>query len=123
MREQLVEQRLEVRFECVGSAPAVPVARVRVQDREVDLVLIGIEIEEQLLHLVHDLGDARIGPVDLVHDEHDRQARLQGLAEHEARLWQRALGGVDQQQHAVDHRERTLHLAAEIRVTRAYRRC
>ena len=58
------------------------------------------------------------GPVDLVHDEHDGQARLQRLAQHEARLRQRALARVDEQKHAVDHGQAALDLAAEVRVSR-----
>ena len=51
------------------------------------------------------------------------QPRLERLAQHEPRLRQRALRRVDQQQHAVDHRERPLDLAAEVGVARACRRC
>ena len=90
--------------------------RVGVDDRELDLLLVGVEVEEQLVDLVDDLGDAGVGPVDLVHHEDHRQPRLQRLAQHEARLRQRALGGVHQQQHAVDHRQPALHLAAEVGV-------
>ena len=89
---------------------------VGVDDRELDLLLVGVEVEEQLVDLVDHLGDARVGPVDLVHHEDHRQPGLQRLAQHEAGLGQRALGGVDQQQHAVDHRQPALHLAAEVRV-------
>ena len=42
--------------------------------------------------------------------------RGQRLAQHEAGLRQRSLGGVDQQQHAVDHRQAALDLAAEVGV-------
>ena len=41
---------------------------------------------------------------------------LERLAQHEPRLRQRPLRGVDEQQHAVDHRQRALDLAAEVRV-------
>ena len=40
----------------------------------------------------------------------------EGLAQHEAGLRQRALGGVDEQQHAVDHDQAALDLAAEVGV-------
>ena len=40
------------------------------------------------------------------------------LAQHEAGLGQGALGGVDEQQHAVDHRQGALDLAAEIGMAR-----
>ena len=89
---------------------------VGVDDRELDLLLVGVEVEEQLVDLVDDLLDARVGTVDLVDDEDHRQPALERLAQHEARLRERALGGVDEQQHAVDHDQATLDLAAEIGV-------
>ena len=48
----------------------------------------------------------------------DRQAARERLSQHEPRLRQRALRGVDQQQHAVDHRQAALDLAAEVGVPR-----
>ena len=118
-----VEERLEVRAELVGVGPGVPGARVRVDDRKLDLALVGVEVEEELVDLVHDLGDARVGPVDLVHDEDHGKPRLERLAEHEAGLGERALARVDEQQDAVDHRQPALDLAAEVGVARACRRC
>ena len=53
----------------------------------------------------------------LTHQDH-RQVRGQRLAQHEAGLRQRALGGVDQQHHAVDHGQAALHLATEVGVAR-----
>ena len=63
-----------------------------------------------------DLGDPGVGPVHLVHHHHDRQTGLEGLAQHEARLRQRALGRVHQEEHPVDHRQGPLHLAPEVGV-------
>ena len=60
--------------------------------------LVGVEVEEQLVRLVDDLGDPGVGPVDLVDDQDDRQPLLQRLAEHETGLRERALGRVDQEQ-------------------------
>ena len=91
-------------------------ARHAVDDREVELVDVGVEVEEQLLDVVDDLGDAGVGAVDLVDHEDHRQLGLERLAQHEAGLRERALGGVDEQQHAVDHRQRPLDLAAEVGV-------
>ncbi len=91
---------------------------VAVDDRELDLLLVGVQVEEQLEHLVHHLGDARVGAVDLVHHQDHGQPRFQRLAQHEPRLRQRALARVDQQQHPVDHRQGALDLPAEVRVSR-----
>ena len=116
--EDGLEQRLEVGAldALLGGGPAGP--GVGEEDREVDLVLVGVEVEEELLHLVDDLVDAGVGPVDLVDHEHHRQPGLEGLAEHEPGLGEGALGGVDQQEHAVDHGQATLDLAAEVGVAR-----
>ena len=75
-----------------------------------------VEVEEQVLDHAQHLADARVGAVDLVDVEDHRQPRLERLAQDEARLRQRALGRVDEQQHGVDHRQRALDLAAEVRV-------
>ena len=60
----------------------------------------------------------RIRPVDLV--DHDNWAKppLERFAQHEPCLRQRTFRGVDEQHHAVHHRERSLHLSAEVGVAR-----
>ena len=69
---------------------------VGVDDGEVDLVLFGAHVEEQLVDLVHDFGRARVGAVDLVDDQYHRQLGGQRLAQHEAGLGEWALGGIHQ---------------------------
>ena len=44
--------------------------------------------------------------------------RSKAFLQHEAGLRQRALGGIDEQHHAVDHRQHPLHFAAEVGVAR-----
>ena len=90
-----------------------------VDDGEVEGVLAVVlveQVQEELVGLVDDLGDAGVGAVDLVHDEDDGQVGVERLAEHEARLRQRALAGVDEQHDPVDHRQSALHLTAEVGV-------
>ena len=90
-----------------------------VDDREVERVLAVVlveQVEEELVGLVDDLGDAGVGAVDLVDDQDDRQVGVQRLAQHEAGLRQRALAGVDEQHDAVDHRQAALDLATEVGV-------
>ena len=84
--QQRLEQRRERRFQSVGRAPALPRPRVREQDGEADLVLVRVQIQEELLDLVHDLGRPSVAAVDLVHDQDHRQTRLERLPEHEAGL-------------------------------------
>ena len=86
-------------------------------DGLVELELVG-QLEQELEALVDDLGAARVGAVGLVDHEHDGQARHERLAQHETGLRQGAFARVDEQEHAVDHGQAALHLAAEIGVTR-----
>jgi hypothetical protein len=118
-RRHVVGDRLKERGEVAevssGSSEAQP-SGARVEDGEGDLVLVGVEVEEEVLDFGHHFGDPRVGAVDLVDDEHDRQALLEGLAQDEPGLGQRALGGVDQQDDGVDHGQTALDLAAEVGV-------
>ena len=116
-REDRVEERAEIGCQAVERLAGLAASGVGVDDRELDLRLVGVEVEEQLVHLVDDLGGTCVRPVDLVDDEDDRQPCLERLAQDEPGLRQRALRSVDEQQHPVDHRQPALHLAAEVRVT------
>jgi hypothetical protein len=100
----------------LGADPAR--TRVGVEDGERDLVLVGIEVQEELFDLVHDFFDARVGAVDLVDDQDDRQPSLECLAEDEARLRERALGRVNEEEDAVDHGQATFDLSTEVGVAR-----
>jgi len=118
VRDQEVEQGPQVgaggrQVERRGAGPGVGVG-----DGELDLMLVGAQVQEQLVDLVHDLHRPRVASVDLVDGDDDRQPQRHGLLEHVARLRQRALGGVHEQQHGVDHQQRALHLAAEVGVAR-----
>ena len=96
--------------------PALP--RRGEQGRKIELRLGRAERREQVEHLVVHRVRALVRPVDLV-DHHDRaQPQAQRLAEHELGLRHRTLGGIDQQQHAVDHGQDALDLAAEIGMAR-----
>ena len=118
--EQRAEQETKVISQGgrVGRRAGPSCPCVAVDDRELDLALVGVEVEEELVDLVHDLGRARIRPVDLVDHQHHGEPRLERLAQDEAGLRERALAGVDEQQDAVDHPQGPLDLAAEVGVPR-----
>ncbi len=113
-----IEQRTQVDRLAAELGRRGPLPRVRVEDGKLDLLLGGIQIDEQVIDLVQHLGRTRIRAIDLVHDHQRHEPPLERLAEHEPRLWQRALRRVHQEDHPVDHGERPLHLTAEIRVAR-----
>jgi hypothetical protein len=87
-----------------------------VDHREIELVVGGAELVEQVEGGVDHLVRVRARLVDLVHHQDGAQAQGQRLLGHEARLRHRAFLGVDQQHHAVDHRQRALDFTAEVRV-------
>ena len=78
----------------------------------------GVERGEQVEHLIDHFDRPGVGAVDLVDDDDGLEPHLQRLGDHEFGLRQRAFGGVDQHQRAVDHVEDALDLAAEIGVAR-----
>ena len=88
----------------------------RVEGREIELLVAGVEAEKELEHLVEHLGRARVGPVDLVDDDDRAKAERERLAGDELGLRHRPFGGIDEQDHAIDHREDALDLGAEIGV-------
>ena len=121
-RRDRFQDRLEERLE--GGALDLEIgrgragARVRVEDGELELVLRRLEVDEEVVDLVQHLGGPRVAPVDLVDDDDRRQPGLERLLQDEARLRQRPFRGIDEQQHAVDERERALDLGAEVGVPR-----
>src|SRR5207245_2365134 len=68
----------------VGRRRAGP--RVRVEDGELELVLGRVEVDEEVVHLVEDLGRPRVAAVDLVDDDDGREPGLEGLLQHEPGL-------------------------------------
>ena len=98
------------------SVVAVPSSGVGVEHGKIQLVFRRVQINEQVVHLVQHFLRARVGTVNLVDHQDRRQLGFQRLAQHVARLRQRAFAGVHQQHHAVHHLQRALHFAAEIAV-------
>ena len=91
-------------------------AAAGVEHRELDLLFGRVEIDEQVVDLVQHFLRSRVGAIDLVDDHDRRQAALEGLAQHEAGLRQRALRRVDQQDDAIGHRQHALDFPAEVGV-------
>ena len=99
-----IEQRVQVLLRPIdgGLGNAVPAGGV--EDRQIELVLVGVEVDQQCQDIVHHLRRPRVGPVDLVDDQNQMEAELERLAEHEASLRQRSLGRIHQHDGAVHHR-------------------
>ena len=114
--QERLEQRQQVGAHLVLGQRRPALAGAAIDDRELDLLLVGIEIEEEVVDLRDDFGDARVRAVDLVDHEDDREALRERLAQHEARLRQRTFGGVDQEDYTVDHGQAALDFTAEVGV-------
>ena len=89
---------------------------VGVEDGEIELVLLGVEIDEEVVDLVQNFLRARVGAVNLIDDNDRRKLGFESLAQNIAGLRQRAFAGVDQQHDAVDHFEGAFDFAAEVAV-------
>ncbi len=83
---------------------------------EIELLVGGVKFEEKLEDHVEHLVRPGVLAVDLVDDDDGLGADFERLAQHEFRLGLRAVEGVDDEQHAVDHLEDALDFAAEIGV-------
>ena len=114
--DDLVEQRPEGLFGAggIGAHPAL-LGRT-VEHREIELLGRRFERDEQIEDFLEHFEVALVGAVDLVDGDDRPQALRQRLGQHELGLRHRAFGGIDEDHHAIDHREDALHLAAEIGV-------
>ena len=118
MLEHGVEQGLHVFARLVEFHRRPAVEAGGIDDREIELLVGGAQLVEQVEGQVDRIVGIGSIAVDLV-DQHDRaQAKRQRLLGNETGLRHRAFGSIDQQHHAIDHAEHALDLAAEIGVAR-----
>jgi len=116
--EDRVEEGLQAPPRRFPRRAAVPARAFVIMTGKSSWSSVASRVDEEVVDLVDHLVDPGVGPVDLVDDEDDGKLPLEGFLEHEAGLRKRALGGVHEQQHRVDHLQRPLQLAAEIGVDR-----
>src|SRR5208282_673084 len=55
---------------------------VRIQDREVELLFLGVEIDKKVVNLVQNFLRTGIGTVDFINDENRLQVRFESFAEY-----------------------------------------
>ena len=116
-----VKERVHVVVVIRRVEAGVAVHRARVDDvlhGKLELLVRGAEVGHEVEAVVVGLLGVCARAVDLVDDDHDGEATIDGVTKHEARLGHRALEGVDEQQGAVGHLEDALDLAAEVSVAR-----
>src|SRR5439155_25028024 len=114
--EDRVEQRLHVVVRVFERRADESRASAGVKNWEIELLIRRAELDHQIENFVeHGLGPC-IAAIDLVDDDDRKETEDERLAEDEAGLRHRTFGGIDQQDHTLDHREDALHFAAEIGV-------
>ncbi len=86
------------------------------QHGALQLIVGGVQVDEQLQYLVHNLQHALVRTVNLVDNYDHAMTQLQCLGQHKTGLGHGTLCRVYQQDNAVDHLEDTLYLAAEVRM-------
>jgi hypothetical protein len=89
-----------------------------VQHREIQLLGRRVEGDEQVKNFLEHFEVTLVGPVDLVDGNDGPQPLRQRLAEHELGLRHRAFGGIDEDHHAIHHRQNAFNLAAKVGVAR-----
>ena len=89
-----------------------------IEERRVELLVGGLEVDEQAQHLVVHPERLGVGPVDLVDGDDGPEPERQRLPGDEPGLRHRPFGGIHQDQHPVHHPQDPLDLAAEIGVAR-----
>ena len=103
MLENHLEQRRHVASPYVGIVRGVAVLGAGVHIGEIQLFLGGVQREEKFKYLIMHPVRSSVVAIDFV-DHHNRpRAALQRLAQHKTRLCLRAVLGIHQQQHAIDH--------------------
>ncbi len=115
--ENRFEQRPHVGARRSRVERRITVQRRGVDDRKIELVFARAEAVEQLERLIDHPFGAGTRSVDLVDHDDRLEALRQRFAGDKAGLRHRSLDRIDQQQHAVDHRQHALDLAAEVGVT------
>ena len=113
----LVQQRGAVhRGFALGAVHEIAVAGGTVHKGSFELILCGVQVEQQLQHLVMHLHSVGMRAVNLVDDHDGQQPFLQSFAQHKAGLSLRAFVGIHHQNHAVHHLHHAFHLGAEVGV-------
>ena len=116
-----IEQRVHVHIAVLGIMTGKAVDAAGVDDvlhGKLELVVGGAQVGHKVEAVVVGLLGVSTRTINLVDDDHDLEAGVDSVTQHEAGLGHGALKGVDQQQGAVGHTQHALDLAAKVGVAR-----
>ena len=86
---------------------------------EVQLIITGVQFNEQIQNFIHHFFHSLVRTVNLVDDHHGFQMVFQSFPQHVFGLGHRTFVGVYQQQYAVNHVQYPFYFAAEISMARS----
>ena len=120
MFEHRIEHGMKVvrRSGHADSSNGLAVTRDCRDDGKRQMIIALSQVEEQLLHFFEHLSRSGILSVDLVDHQNDWKVSSECFPQDVPSLGKRALSSIDEQDHPIDERQRTLHLPTKIGVTR-----
>ena len=75
-----LDDRIEERPQILAAASDIGARRadfrVRIENRKIELVFLGVEIDEEIVDLVQHFLRTRVGAIDLINDDDRRQLRF-----------------------------------------------
>jgi hypothetical protein len=117
MLKDALEKGLHVRADDVRLLVGPAGAAGSVDDGVLELLVVGIEVDEHIKDLVLDLTDTGRRTINLVDDDDGAETLLESLAEDELGLGHGTIGSVNDEADTIDHGHDTLDLTTEISVT------
>ena len=82
-------------------------------------MIVGLKVDEQLVHLIEHFFRTSVTAVNLVDDHDCRQVQRKRLLQNVTSLRKRSFSSVNEQQNAVNHREGALNFSTKVGVTRS----
>src|SRR5699024_665170 len=111
-----LKKRLEVFIGIFQLITGNAVDSLGIKNRKIELVVCGIEHDKQIEYFVQHVIGARVFSVNFVDNYNRFIAQVERFSQHELGLRQRPLGGVNEQNYAVNHFKNAFNLSAEIGV-------
>src|SRR5207248_2854034 len=115
--DDCLKERRHVFIVFVQFAHGKTVLRAGINDREIELLIGCLELDEEIENLVQDFVRACVFSVDLVDDNNRFQFVLHRLAQNKTRLRLWPIMRIDDKQYAIHHFHDPLYFAAKIGVT------
>ena len=91
---------------------------IGIKNREFDLVISCIQVNEQVIYFIHNFIDPSIAPINFIDHKNNGQVFIKRFFQHESCLGQGAFTGIHKQQSTIHEIQAPFHFSAKICVTR-----